>query len=350
MNTKNISIIYDKSNPASKKIVDQIYCNFCYDLSDITSINLGFEIHLYDIASKGSIIERIDSNDCCLCIIIITDLFFLKAAEIEGMAVNLQEQGINTLHISLCKNRNLFKDLNLLIVDPNEIEDNISRILCVVAQKLCGENLTIFLSYYRAEGDNVCRDFTNYMLDLPGFKEFIDIKQIEIGTEIQKEIESCIKDSVVLCIYTSKYSERFWGMTELLLAKENDVPIVIADCLDGVERRRNPNAGNVPAIRFDLPLTEKTVNNTVLLLAKEYLQKSIFSHAPDREEATLYLWRGPELADLVKATSQKFTSIIYPAPPICKCETDYYLRLFNVNLSLDNQVKLNTQNKRLSVA
>lgn len=352
MNNKKICIIYDRTNQNSESIIDQVYSHFCYDLSDTMAANLGFEIQLYDIASDRLRIKDIDPNTCCLSIIIITDAFFHEASKVQNTIEKLRERGTKTLLISLCKNRNLVRDINLLLVDPEKLESNISRILCVIAQKLCGEKITIFLSYYREEGNDVCRDFIKYALDIPGYQEFIDVKCIEFGAEIQKEIELCIKDknSVVLCLRTPRYSERFWGMTELLLAKEHDVPIVIADCLEGVEQRSNPNAGNVPVIRLNLPLTAETVTTAMLLLTKEYLRKSIFSHAPDQENATLYLWRGPELADLTKAKLQNFTSIVYPAPPICKCETEYYHKLCsNVDLLLDNQVSLNTQNNRKKI-
>lgn len=341
MNTSNISVIYDKSNKYANQIVDNIYQHFCYDISDIMAVNLGYEIHLYNVFINKREIESINKNNCCLCVIIITDSFFHDASATQNMVDKLKDKHINTLLISLSNNKNLFIDLNLLMVDVNNLEKNLSRIMCVLAQKLCNRKVTIFLSYFRAEGDKYCKEFKNRTLNLPGFAEFLDIKDIEIGSNIQQEIESCIKDNMMLCIYTPKYSERFWGMVELLIAKKNNVPIVIADCLDGVEKRRNPNSGNVPVIRFNYPINDEIVSDTVLLLMKEYLRKCIFHQESNQQKSVLYLWKSPELSDLAKAKKANLSSVVYPAPPICRCEVEYYNELFDIDFILDNNISQN---------
>lgn len=80
-------------------------------------------------------------------------------------------------------------------------------------------------------------------------ESWVDSGNIPPGDNFAKAIENGIKESSLLVVLTDNYASREWCKTEVLLAKEQQRPIVVVDALQHYEVRSFPYLGNVPAIR-----------------------------------------------------------------------------------------------------
>ena len=311
-----INIVYDEKDDFSNQLIDRIYKEYSYDCDNLFSVNLGYSIKLIPITKD---LECIDSS-ADLIIWLITYNFFTTPEKYVNKYTSLRKTGVEQLPISFCRNGAiLMDDINTLVVKDDSSE---TRIMCIIAQKLIKNKIDIFISYYRTEGTSICEKIHNTIQRLPGYDTFVDLHNIEYGAEIQTEIELKLTDSAMICINTDGYAQRFWCVKELLVAKQNYVPLIVVDCVTSTELRRNPNSGNVPVIRLSNDPTEVDIIKTVLTLIKEVLRKKIFESKITEDETTrINLWKAPELSDFAEKSVK---TVYYPAPPICLCERKYY--------------------------
>lgn len=340
--SKTIHIFYNSSNKCAGEIVDEIYTQFSFSKDNILSPNIGYSVRLYgsvDLVNTYCIGNTDENND---------DLYIFIATSDMGRNVQQYVDAYNTIYdnnhrtmiISLVQNTYFFDaknfSINTYMLKEDLVKRELPKLMCIIAQKLLGKKVCLFLSYCRKDGSDICKKFKNALSATPGFQEFMDIKDIEFGIPIQNEIERYLNSSILICFSTDKYSERFWGTEELLLAKQNNLPIIVVDCLSSIEQRRNPNSGNVPVVRENSSDFEKFVHETVLLAVKEKLRKQIADESYSCDSKILSLWKAPELYDIRKAEITGKDTIMYPSPPICRCETEYYSRISDICLVLDN--------------
>ena len=348
-----LHIFYHAKNKYAKKIIDEIYTQFSFPKDNILSPCIGCSVRLY-----GSV-EHLKSYDydirADLYIFIATSDMGRNVQEYIDICNKLFDNKGQVMIISLVENKFFFNaknfSINTYMLKEDLLKKEKFKLMCIIAQKLTREKVHLFFSYYRVEGSFICNKFKETLSSVPGFHEFMDVKEIEFGAPIQTEIEKQLESSVVICFSTEEYSERFWGTEELLLAKQNGLPIIVVDCLKDTEKRRNPNSGNMPVVRINYRKFEEFVYKTVLLAVKEKLRKLEARKYYKKDKDILCLWKAPELFDIKKAEKENKTTVMYPAPPICQCETQYYSTLSDVRLVLDNNLQnINKANKKICIS
>ncbi len=156
---------------------------------------------------------------------------------------------------------------------------------------------------------------------------FYDAYDIHISHDFEDEIENSVKDSTLISIQSDNYSMRYWCQKEILIAKENSLPIIVVNYLKVNEDRAFPHSVNVPSVHLDssLPISEldiHTILETALLetLKINYYKDLLSIHD---DGSTMLLVRPPELSDITNLLSNsgdsiysKFSKIIYPDPPV----------------------------------
>lgn len=349
----SIHVFFEAKNKSAKIIVDEIYTQFSFPNDNILSPSIGCSICLYGSVAQLKTYDYETKAD--LYIFIATSDMGRNVQEYINVCNNLYDNGCQVMIISLVENKYFFDaknfSINTYMLKETLIEKEKFKLMCIIAQKLTREKVCLFFSYYRDEGSAICNKFKEALSSTPGFHEFMDVKDIEFGAPIQEEIEKHLDSSVVICFSTDEYSERFWGTKELLFAKRNSLPIVVVDCLKSIEKRRNPNSGNMPVVRIDQRNFEEFVYKTVLLALKEKLRMLEAKKYHKEDKNILCLWKAPELYDIKKAEKAGKTTVMYPAPPICQCETEYYSMLSDVQLVLDNNLQqISKTNKKICVS
>ncbi len=147
-------------------------------------------------------------------------------------------------------------------------------------------------------------------------KGWYDEGDIEPGSEFGERIFSGVEKSSMLVIATDHYSTRTWCRKELIHAKLNNRPIVVANAISNKENRSFPYLGNVPVIRW-----QNNPREVIDLVLQETLRSLFVTRVLQNEIANQqFIPNPPELLTL-KHHSQnhrrKNTKVyFYPDPPL----------------------------------
>lgn len=195
-------------------------------------------------------------------------------------------------------------------------------------------SIKIFLSHSKI--DDIGKENSEKIkrfIDNSNMNCFFDANEISPGFRFDKEIEAHIRDSTLLAIESDTYSSRYWCQHEILIAKSNDRPIIVVNCLDNYEDRIFPAASNVPCIHIPsaTPISEKDV---LRVLSTAIIETIRFNHSMRCLEAykssgwidsecTLSA-RPPEIRQVIDSKKEGVNKICYPEPPIYSIEADWH--------------------------
>ncbi len=209
-------------------------------------------------------------------------------------------------------------------VDDNKRDDWVTnRIILELVRFLHGEQTTdeqnpkvplkVFVSHTKMDQKKepqVVQALTNHLTQDNPVDAWFDSGDIDAGSRFAQEIEKGLKDNALLSILTDSYSSREWCREEILLAKENQRPVVVVDALQSIETRSFPYGGNAPVIRWT-GNPESVLN----LLFKETLRQLHTRLILERQKQPddIVLTTSPEL---VMVVGQPQESFLYPDPPL----------------------------------
>lgn len=194
--------------------------------------------------------------------------------------------------------------------------------------------LRLFISHAKADGLAEAKAIKNFVQDELPLDVFFDANSIQVGSEFGRKIESSIKNSVVIVVHTDQYSSREWCRREIMIAKRNNRPIVILNCLKNGESRSFPYMGNVLTVHF-LPMDDTVWLRLMAAVMKETLRlkyqsewiEFVLQKKNDKRNGDIISSYPPELlivADHIGAQGQRF---LYPDPPIGVDEMDELRKL-----------------------
>ncbi|MFD1000038.1 TIR domain-containing protein [Ohtaekwangia kribbensis] len=183
--------------------------------------------------------------------------------------------------------------------------------------------LRLFISHSKGDGVKIAKQIKSYVDLSSSLQTFFDANDIAIGYDFSKEIEKYIQDTVLIAIHTDSYSSREWCRREILLAKENNRPIVVLNCFKNGESRSFPYMANVLTIHFDcinesvLPtLLTAVMKETLRLKYQELLIECIAKEAGIADISASISAYPPELVTVLKKRNRLNNLFIYPDPPI----------------------------------
>lgn len=174
--------------------------------------------------------------------------------------------------------------------------------------------------------------FRDYINSHTQLKTFFDANDIGYGSDFAKLIEENAGKCIVVAFLSDTYASREWCRNEIIIAKNNHCPIVIANAINIGERRSFPYLGNIPTKRWDGD------SQSIVNLALEVTLSSFYIKASLEKQAELFkiqydfiLSNYPELFSIIgikqklKDDKKEAGIIIYPDPPLGNEE----LRLLN---------------------
>lgn len=115
------------------------------------------------------------------------------------------------------------------------------------------KQLKLFISHTKNDkkGFELAKELKELIDKDMKFTNFFDVNDIQNGDDFNDTIIASIKESTLVIVHSNSYSSRFWCQKEVICAKENDRPIVEANCIDGIEDRSFPLMCNYPSIRYN---------------------------------------------------------------------------------------------------
>lgn len=205
------------------------------------------------------------------------------------------------------------------------ILDNLIRVIISKADK-GPEKLKLFISHAKQDGEEIAKEFRNYLKADTKLDSFFDANDILEGHSFKNQIRDSVKNSLLVILKSDIYSEREWCKIEVLTAKHNDIPTIIVSNIQKVVKRSFPYIGNCPIIKHDGNWLN-VVNLILKTALNQYYQSLLLETLNNNRYSKNYgiLSNKPELFSFIKIKDQK--QILYPEPPLGNEEIEL-LRIF----------------------
>jgi hypothetical protein len=183
--------------------------------------------------------------------------------------------------------------------------------------------LTLFISHAKVDGVEFARRIQFFLAHEHSVKTFFDANDITKAYDFTNEIERNIKKAIVIAIHTDAYSSREWCRREVLLAKQNNRPLVILNCLKSGETRSFPYMANVLTVHY-LPMDESAWGKLIAAIMKETLRfkfhEKWITYVLSKKQISLsqniFISSYPPELFTVMNLTQKVNMFIYPEPPL----------------------------------
>ncbi len=213
-------------------------------------------------------------------------------------------------------------------------------IMIAAIKGICGDDenetsIEIFISYARRDGEEVANQLRKAFDDYSGIRPVVDSMTFSPGVSVDGDsLEQKLAEStcVVVC-QTASYADRVWCQREALRAKRSDVPMIVVDTRDGIERHSCDSLTNCPHMKLNGKI-EDHCEEIVELAISEILRIShhkarcaaLLAPAGIDPERVEVLVRTPELLRMIDVAAnngeaarlgrQPKDLIIHPDPPL----------------------------------
>jgi hypothetical protein len=304
-----INIFFHKESKELEQFANNLFKILYRDYD--STVEKGLMIDTYFIKIDKSIdLCEYDSNFC---------IFLVDSKLALSDVQNIDEE--NSLIVSFTKHINKSKSFNtdfLYLLEEKECIE--LGLFTFLAKKLYSQkNLTLFLSHTKRDdiGERIAKEYNTFICNNTKLKSFIDINDISHGNNIEKEINDNLIDSIFIGFESDGYSDSNWAQLEVVVAKENNIPLVLIDCIEKRVGRRFPYLGN--SLVLNNSCIEDNIKDVLIeaVRLKTSKQKMEYFNSLYNYTNTKFLNNAPELFDLQSIDED---IIIYPEPPITNVE------------------------------
>ena len=302
----------------SSLIDDGAWSSYVRTLANQTD-HSGLGTRLFPVSIKGESIAALNLSEQAL-----------RWDQWSGYTKSRQQRLIGMLTYEFCR---MLRHYLMYLKHQVEDEEILNQYL---------EKVRIFLSHSKhdKDGPRTTESVRNRIHERHSLSSFFDVYDIPAGLRFDKVLLHQVRHSAVIVLHSDSFSSREWCRREVIEAKLNHVPLVVADCIRKLDDRSFPYMGNVPVVRVNHS-DEKQIDFLVDRLIDEVFRDFLWNCQVEKYKFTVdtdaVFWpRSPELISLASLTQNSMTSgsvIVYPDTPISTEEE----RLFK---SIAPQVRL----------
>ena len=168
------------------------------------------------------------------------------------------------------------------------------------------EKVRVFLSHSKHDdvGERIAQRIRDWLHGDVQLSVFLDIADIPAGLPPDKVLETEVRQSAVLIVHSDSFSSREWCGREVLVAKESDRPIVVADCIEDLDERVFPYLANVPVVRICSQQphgVDRVVGRLLDEVFRDFLWKCRTETLSQANPHVRFVARAPELLTAVNA-------------------------------------------------
>lgn len=192
---------------------------------------------------------------------------------------------------------------------------------------------------------------------------FFDAIDIGPGYEFDKEIENHIENDncALVAIHTDEYPTRYWCQKEVLIAKENNTPIIVLDLVNSRVDRSFPALANTPVFRYT-DTSEKNLLSILLsaiyeAVRSKYVQQLLQGYQIQGwiPNDAIPLRRPPESFMPLCFERKSGIELCYPDPPVYSEEIrwlkDYGIKAFTpLQYDQDGKAGKNLVDKKIGIS
>ena len=284
---------------------DSAWTKYAREIAEEADVK-GFSTRVFPVVMEAGALDNIDLREQALR----WDLWYGKYQEREQRLLrDLTYEFIRMLRYYLTQLRH-----------PNESAANLESYL---------RNVQVFLSHSKHDGhgESIAKEIRDWLHHNSALASFLDIQDIPAGLPFREVLLHQIENNIIVVVYTSSYSSREWCRREVIEAKKRQVPMIIFDCLRGIDPRSIPYMGNVPFVRMDSD-QEDQIRTVIGCLLDEVFWTYIWfcgvEHFRTEHPDVLFMARPPELISLAALPD---STIVYPDPPLGTDEAQLFSKI-----------------------
>ena len=325
-----VYVLFHSGFAEGEKYFDMIYQLLCRDVERPLSDGIDIPVYLRTDSGDDTHIPQIDfsQSDKTAIIILIDEKMFCSLIwrKYIGWIVKNVSKRIKIYSIELCQyafeitsatkkiqgiNLNTFSFKENWTLIQTRLLENLYRLIIQSDQKV-----SLFISHAKKDGELEAKKFRDYLRGNSKLNSFFDENDILDGNDFTKQIESNLKNNLLLIFKTDNYSEREWCRKEILIAKENDIPTVIINNMKHKERRVFPYMGNCPMLCYNEDYSESIIVLLKVALNQEFQKKFLAKIKQMSNNIDCIIPHYPELFSFLSINKRKKQNVVYPEPPL----------------------------------
>lgn len=337
-------VLYHSEYSEGEKAFDMIYQLLCRDTERPLTDGIDIPVYLRTGKDGDNILPvNFDESEKTAIIILIDEKMFCSQTwrdYLKTIEVKCNEY-IKIYGIGLC---NYAFEISSKIEENQEIkldkysfEDNWvliqTRLLESFYRQLTTpeQKIKLFISHAKKDCLTEAKQLRDYLNSSTKLNTFFDENDILDGNNFDKQIENNVVSSLLVVLNSDIYTDREWCRKELLIAKRNDIPTVIVNCVKKRVKRTFPYIGNCPMIQCSDNWSEMIVVLLKTALNQVYQKQLLQAIKSKITTIDDCIPNNPELFSFIKISKDKKT-ILYPEPPLGK-EEQSVLTDFNNEIS-----------------
>lgn len=324
----SIYVLYHSENKEGHEIYDRLYKLLCRDAGE--PFNGGLDIPVY--FSTGSDTQPVNEIDYTRSEKMIILLLIDQKMYISSVWRDVVKNIPNTSKVCLCpvSQSQFALDFSDRIADQQFIslktysiienwQEFKTRLFDYLIRSISDnpkKKLKIFISHSKRDRDDIGRvnaeNLRDYLRKETKDDSFYDVNDIVDGFRFDHQIDSAIKDSLLIVLFTNTYSCREWCRRELLTAKKHKIPAIAVFMVNGDIDRVFPYIGNIPSTIYDGDWSP-VLNLLFHTALDQYYEQLLLERI--KEGDTTVLPFSPEAFSFSIVDDAKKT-VLYPEPPL----------------------------------
>ena len=331
-------VLYHSEYSEGEKAFDVIYQLLCRDINRPLTDGIDIPVFLrtgkdgeeilpieFDKSKKTAVVILIDEN--MFCSKVWRDYIDNLAVDAKKINEAKKSDDIKIYEIGLCQYAfeisSKTEMLQAIKLDNYRFMDNVDLIQTRLLESLYRllthpeKKIKLFISHAKKDCLSEARKLRDYLNSSTKLSTFFDENDILDGNDFAKEIKNNLESSLLVVMNSDVYSDREWCRNELLIAKREDVPTVVVNCVKKRVKRTFPYIGNCPMVQYNDDWTEMILVLLKTALNQEYQKQLLNAIKIKTKSAGIdgIIPHNPELFTFLNIKKND-KIILYPEPPL----------------------------------
>lgn len=326
-------VLYHSDYADGEKAFEMIYQLLCRDVNKPLTDGIDIPVYLRTGADEDTIkeIDFSESDKIAVIVLIDENMFCSQVWRTYLQQIvqkNTTNANIKIYPISLCQfgfeiTNDILNDQGLKVESNNySFIDNWdliqTRLLETLYRFLTDPNskVQLFISHAKKDCECKAKQLRDYLNSNTKLNTFFDANDILDANDFEKQLKSNVEKSLLVVLQSDAYSEREWCRKEVIIAKRNNVPTIVVDCINKGSKRLFPYLGNCPMVQYSGNWSEMIVCLLKSALNQAYQNLLLTKLKEDDNSINCIISHMPELFSFVGLKNDEPQKVIYPEPPL----------------------------------
>lgn len=174
----------------------------------------------------------------------------------------------------------------------------------------------LFISHAKKDCECKAKQLRDYLNSNTKLKAFFDANDILDANDFEEQLKDNVEKSLLVVLKSDAYSEREWCRKEVIIAKRNNIPTIVVDCINKGSKRLFPYLGNCPMVQYSDNWSEMII--CLLKSALNQTYQNILLNKLKANDTSIndIIPHMPELFSFVGLKNDESQKVIYPEPPL----------------------------------